>query len=167
MDMLVQSHRKFVVDCEYSGETNQIISVAIVPLWYDHFVKPSTIIPVPEREFYEVISPLPQGMSDWVQTNVVPHLNKPGIPYQQFQEKLEAFFVQHQIEELHYDWCDDIAYINRLMITGPGERIQLGGRFLTHTHHPNIEYKSKTAHNALEDARAVAAAIRERIFEMA
>ena len=165
--MLVQSHRKFVVDCEYSGETNQIISVAIVPLWYDHFSKPGLIVEVPEREFYEVISPLPQGMSEWVKTNVVPHLNKSGISYQQFQEKLAAFFSAHQIEELHYDWCDDIAYINRLMITGPGERIGMGGRFLSHVHHPDIEYTSKTAHNALHDARALAAAIRERIFELA
>lgn len=162
--MYVEQSGKYVVDCEFHSLTNEIISIAIVPLWNEpsrYFLKPQE---EPEREFYEVISPLPENLTDWVKTNVVPYLNKPGIPYAQLQEKLEAFFVKHRVEELHYDWCNDIAIINRLMITGPGQRIKLGGRFLSHTHHPDIECTSKTAHNALEDARALAAAIRERLI---
>lgn len=152
---------KFVVDCEYSGETNELISMAIVPLW------PAgtslTEVEVPDREFYEVISPLPRNLSPWVQENVVPHLGKPGIPYGLFQRKLELFLIEHEVHELHYDWCDDIAYFNRAMITGPGERIELPARYLAHIHHAGIEYHSQKGHSALHDARAISVAIRCRL----
>lgn len=154
--MYVPVTRHFVVDCEYSTTTNELISLAIVPL-YTPGVDPS-------REFYEVIAPLPEGMSDWVQENVIPHLGKEGIAYEVFQKKLEAFLLENKVQMLHYDWCDDVAYINRVLITGPGERILFPHNFLAHVHHSGIEYASETAHNALEDARAIACAIRERIL---
>lgn len=155
---------KFVVDCEFSTVTNELISMAIVPLWTTGQQPYYKIEAEPDREFYEVISPLPQNLSEWVQVNVVPHLNKPGVTMQQFQEKLEAFFIEHQIEELHYDWCADIAYVNNAMMTGPGQRIKLGGRYLSHIHHPSIPDSPHSSHNALEDARALAATIRERFI---
>lgn len=159
---------QFVIDCEYNGPTKELISMAIVPLWtqkrslglgVEAFVEE-------DREFYEVISILPMDLDPWVKENVIPHLSKPGITFQQFQEKLEAFLLKHNVQELHYDWCDDIAYVNRIFITGPGERIQFPSQALAHIHHTNIEYTSQTAHNALEDARAVAEAIRRRILRL-
>lgn len=166
--MRAPTSKQFVVDCEYSGETHQLISMAIVPLWpkLDEFgtaLKISKPLADEAREFYEVIAPLPRDMSPWVQENVAPHLNKEGIPYEEFQRKLESFLLAQDVWGLHYDWCDDIAYFNRAMITGPGERIKIPHAYLTHTHHPDIEVKSEVAHNALHDARAIAAEIRLRL----
>lgn len=159
---------EFVVDCEYSSETNELISMAIVPLWipFANGFGGGEAVAQPHREFYEVISPLPPGLSEWVEVNVVPHLNKPGISLEEFQVKLQAFFTEHQIGTIHYDWCDDIAYVNRAMITGPGERIDFPSQMMQHIHHTDIEYASKTAHNALEDARAIAGIIRMRLLGM-
>ncbi len=166
--MQISQRTKFVIDCEYNGKTHELISMAIVPLWSLKLDLADELKPFveEEREFYEVISPLPSDLEPWVKDNVVPHLNKPGIPFQLFQEKLEAFFRTHHIQEIHYDWCDDIAYLNRALITGPGERIKFPTQALVHVHHTDIEYTSQTAHNALEDARAVASAIRRRILRL-
>jgi hypothetical protein len=129
----------------------------------------------PDREFYEVLSTLPDVMSDWVLENVIPNLGKTGITPRQFQEKLEAFLSQHQVQELHYDWCEDIAYFNRVLVTGPGERLKIpttqkvNGKAvaaLAHIHHTDIEATSKVAHNALHDARAIALAIRRRLLRV-
>lgn len=168
--MKIAPEFQFVVDCEYSSETHELISMAIVPLWPsgsfgwrpDKLLKSAA---VPEKEFYEVIAPLPNNMSGWVQENVVPYLDKEGIPFAEFQQRLEAFMLKNGVKQLHYDWCDDIAYFCRAMITGPGERIQMPGLALTHTHHPDIETESEVAHNALHDARAIAAAIRQRFLQ--
>ena len=159
--MRVADEHRFVVDCEYSSETHELISMAIVPLYrIDGFSIGR--YSDPEREFYEVINPLPQHLSSWVQTNVIPYLCKSGISKVDFIRKLEEFLLKHKVRELHYDWCDDIAYFNRLMVTGPGERIAMAGPSLSHIHHPNIVVHSHINHNALEDARAIAAAIRAR-----
>jgi hypothetical protein len=68
----------FVVDCEYSAVTNQLISMAIVPLWSEDMYAQSSLTELvdPDREFYEVLSTLPDVMSDWVEdrnyTSTVP-----------------------------------------------------------------------------------------------
>lgn len=159
--MRVADDQKFVIDCEYAGESHELISMAIVPLYGLHGFQIGRFED-PDREFYEVISPFPKQISPWVERNVMPYLMKAGIPRSMFVQKLEEFMLKHQVRELHYDWCDDIAYFNRIMITGPGERIKMSGPALAHHHHPGIEVQSKTAHNALEDARGIAAAIRAR-----
>lgn len=158
--MRTADEQKFAVDCEYAGETHELISMAIVPLYGLQGFQIGRFED-PEREFYEVISPLPKS-SPWVERHVLPYLMKSGIPRLMFVQKLEEFLLKHQVRELHYDWCDDIAYFNRFMITGPGKRIKMPGPSLGHFHHPDIEVQSQTAHNALEDARAIAAAIRAR-----
>ncbi len=160
--MYVDTRCQFVVDCEYSNETFELISIAVVPLWPENG-KLVGVDADPSREFYEVVHPLPQGLSSWVQENVVPHLGQTGIALVDLQRRFEAFLKQHCVQELHYDWPEDIAYVNRLMITGPGERLTLPSPFLTHVHHPGIEVCSKTPHNALHDARAIAAALRIRL----
>ena len=159
--MRVADDQRFVVDCEYSGETHELISMAIVPLYRLEGFSIGRFED-PDREFYEVIEPLPKNLSPWVQENVVPHLKKPGISKVDFIRKLEEFMLKHSVRELHYDWCDDIAYFNRFMVTGPGKRIRMAGPSLSHIHHPNITVQSATPHNALEDARGIAAAIRAR-----
>jgi hypothetical protein len=160
--------RQFVVDCEYSQPTNQLISMAIVPLWLPN--SQIEAMEVSGKEFYEVISPLPNDLTDWVKVNVIPQLNKTAIPFQYFQEKLESFLLEHRVQELHYDWCEDIAYFNRVMITGPGCRIKIyqgsSSRYLSHVHHPDIEGRSAKPHNALSDARGIAEAIRRRLYQI-
>lgn len=168
--MNAPSERQFVVDCEYSAEDNALISMAIVPLWLPNNATKAEAWP--SLEFYEVVSPLPCRMSDWVKANVVPRLDKMGISFVNFQTRLQAFLIEHQVEELHYDWCEDIAYFNRALVTGPGERLKFPHearqstleQSLSHVHHPNIESNSRAPHNALEDARAIAEAIRRRIY---
>lgn len=159
--MYVDTDRQFVVDCEYSDLTQEPISIAIVPLW-PHSGRLVGIDECPAREFYEVISPLPRS-SEWIAKNVVPHLDRVGISRVDLQRKLSTFLFEHDIQELHYDWVEDIAIVNKLMVTGPGERIDLPGKFLTHVHHYELESSSKTPHNALCDARAIAAALRVRL----
>lgn len=160
--MYVDSDQQFVVDCEYSNETSELISIAVVPLW-PHSGRLVGIEVCPDREFYEVVSPLPSKLSPWVQEHVTPKLEKPGISLVDLQRKFEAFLFEHQIQELHYDWVEDIVYVNRLMVTGPGERLQIPCKFLSHIHHPNLNSCSQSAHNALDDARAIAAALRIRL----
>ncbi|QVD49231.1 hypothetical protein LUCX_161 [Xanthomonas phage vB_XciM_LucasX] len=160
--MRIAVERQFVVDCEYNNPTHQLISMAIAPLWPTdgYFFHPQES---PDKEFYEVIGPFPSEIDPWVVENVIPHLKKEPISYSLFQKKLGEFLLKHRVQELHYDWCDDIAYFNRALITGPGERLSMPCEFLSHTHHPDIEVASKVAHNALHDARAIAAAIRQRL----
>lgn len=174
-EMSVSDRAKFVVDCEYDDLTKTLISMAIVPLWppvsdLSYFEQQDQR----EGEFYEVIEPFPQQMSDWVRENVLPKLRKPGIDYRAFQAKLQNFLLTHGVEELHYDWCEDIAYFNRALITGPGERLQLPATVLTkqeglvtklvHVHHTDIVFKGIDPHFALDDARMLAVAIKLRFL---
>lgn len=159
------SNQHFVVDCEFESSTHELISMAIVPLWPDAktIVKPVEDV---TREFYEVLHPLPKDISPWVRENVIPHLGKLGISKVDFQRKLQDFLLAHEVSVIHYDWPEDIAYFNRVMITGPGTRIDIPSKMLTHVHHPGIDPVSNVKHNALEDARAIAAELRMRYLGM-
>ena len=134
---------KFYIDCEFNGFGGKLMSMAIVP------ADPNF------SEFYCEIE-MNDQLHPWVRENVVPHMFKPRVPYSQFQVQLSNFLWSLRYNDVHIvaDWPDDIRYFCEALITGPGERINMGAN-ITFELDLNINYTSLVPHNALHDARAI------------
>lgn len=129
------------IDCEFNGFGGELISMAIID--------------DAGNEFYEVTS-IKGKYDDWVEKNVIPHLNKDAIPYTLFQKKLEYFLRNYSIDgfRLIADWPDDIKYFCEAVITGPGYMMAIPS-FRADINRNLSSQKSVIPHNALEDARAI------------
>ena len=136
---------KLFLDTELNGFMGELMSMALVP--------EDPKLP----EFYVELE-LPKDIHPWVQDNVVPHLFLKPVTIQQFQAKLANYLLY--IGDLYgdctivADWPDDIKYFCQLLITGPGEMINLYHKihFELDT---TINYTSEVPHNALYDARGI------------
>ena len=105
-----------------------------------------------------------EPLVEWVQQHVVPFLDMvpeqlscPRITRQDAVHALERY-LRHDEEPLIFaDWPEDIAQFCNLMITGPGDMIDV--RHLTFRLVPMSNFStavnSKVPHNALHDARAL------------
>ena len=134
---------KLLIDCEFNDPTQLLLSMALVSEDGKH-------------EFYEVIKrDIKEITDDWVVENVVPILNKPPIPYEEFQDKLKMFLTKFPEVEIIADHPNDIGYMTRAMITGnQGEWFNFNR--MSFTILDAITAKaSVTMHNALSDARAL------------
>ncbi|MBE0438214.1 MAG: hypothetical protein IBX57_00410 [Gammaproteobacteria bacterium] len=129
---------KLFIDCEYNGYKGELISMALV----DELGK----------TFYEVVH-LPTSIDNWVHKNVVPHLNKKSISMEEFQAKLESFLSFYKDIHVISDWPEDIAYLMKAMVTGPGTRIDTPP--FTCEVRRDIDGIGETPHNALSDALAL------------
>ena len=130
-----------VIDTEFNGFGGELISMALVA--------------ESGQEFYEVLGcekPVP-----WVAEHVMPILNKHSVSHDYFQHALQSFLFQFGEVHIIADWPDDIRYFCQELITGPGTCLNTPNISMEIK---SIDAESKIPHNALEDARGIARALR-------
>jgi hypothetical protein len=147
---------RYFLDTEYNGIGGALLSLALVPDRGDDL-------------YLTVQSDEP--MVDWVQRNVVPYLDSvpeqlscPRLSRKDAAQELERY-LRHDDEPLIVaDWPEDVAQFCNLLVTGPGNMIEL--RDLTFRLMPMSNFStaanSKVPHNALHDARA----LRDHVLEI-
>jgi hypothetical protein len=129
---------KLFIDGEWNSYGGELISLALVPEIGEHF--------------YEVLgcdSPDP-----WVAENVMTKLGKNQITMPEMQEKLEVYLSQFESVHIVADWPEDIMWFCKVLITGPGTRINTPPLSLEVL---RVDTVSMNPHNALADAGALRA----------
>lgn len=114
---------KYYIDCEFDGFDGELISMA--------FVSQS------DRSFYFInkkYEHLGSAKEQWVNDNVIPILfNSPQTP---IVDKLEniPFHIysyllddlkEHEIPHFISDWPEDIKYLCKSVLTGPGQMVSI------------------------------------------
>jgi hypothetical protein len=140
---------RYFLDTEYNGIGGALISLALVPEDGD--------------ELYLTLK-TGEPLVEWVKANVVPYLDT--VPEQLACPRLARPDAAHALYQyLHgdddplivADWPEDVAQFCNLLITGPGEMLDL--RRLTFRLVPFSNFStaanSKVPHNALHDARSL------------
>jgi hypothetical protein len=140
---------RYFLDTEYNGIGGALLSLALVPDEGD--------------ELYLTFK-TDDAIVDWVQSHVVPYLD--SVPDQLACPRLARSEAAHALE--HYlrhdedaviiaDWPEDVAQFCNLMVTGPGDMVDI--RHLTFRLLPLSNFStaenSRVPHNALHDARAL------------
>ena len=140
---------RYFLDTEYNGIGGALLSLALVPDDGD--------------ELYLTLR-TSDPLLEWVQRHVVPYLDSvpeqlscPRLPREDAAHALERY-LRHDEEPLIFaDWPEDIAHFCNLMMTGPGDMIDV--RHVTFRLVPMSNFStaanSKVPHNALYDARAL------------
>lgn len=127
------------IDCEFNSFQGELISMALVA--------------ADGREWYESL-----GCDDphpWVAENVMPVIGKPPILHERMQASLQQWLGHFDALHIVADWPEDIAHFCQFLITGPGMRLDTPP--LTMEVRRDLDAHSKVPHNALEDARGIAA----------
>lgn len=140
---------RYFLDTEYNGIGGALLSLALVPDDGD--------------ELYLTFK-TGEPLVDWVVINVLPYLDT--VPEQLACPRLARRDAAHALERyLHgdedplivADWPEDVAQFCDLLVTGPGDMLDL--RYLTFRLVPFSNFStaanSKVPHNALHDARAL------------
>ena len=140
---------RYFLDTEYNGWGGALLSLALVP---------------DEGEELYLTLQTDAPLVEWVQRHVVPHLDHvpeqlicPRLCRKDAAHALERY-LRHDDEPLIVaDWPEDIAQFCGLMLTAPGDMIEL--RHVTFRLVPMSNFStaanSKVPHNALHDARAL------------
>ena len=140
---------RYFLDTEYNGIGGALLSLALVPDDGD--------------ELYLTLR-TSEPLVDWVERHVVPYLDSvpeqlscPRLSREDAADAVERY-LRHDEEPLIFaDWPEDIAQFCNLMITGPGDMVEI--RHLTFRLAPMSNFStaanSKVPHNALHDARAL------------
>ena len=129
---------KLFIDGEWNSYGGELISLALVPEIGEHF--------------YEVLGC--NNPDPWVAENVMPKLRKIPITMSLMQEKLEAYLSQFESIHIVADWPEDIMWFCKVLITGPGTRINTPPLSLEIL---RVDTVSTNPHNALADAGALRA----------
>jgi hypothetical protein len=140
---------RYFLDTEYNGIGGALLSLALVPDDGD--------------ELY-VTFKTDEKLVEWVEKHVLPYLD--SVPEQLSCPRLERRDAAHALERyLHgdddpliiADWPEDVAQFCNLLVTGPGDMLDL--RHLTFRLLPLSNFStaanSKVPHNSLHDARAL------------
>ncbi len=140
---------RYFLDTEYNGIGGELLSLALVP--------------DDGEELYLTLK-WSTPLLDWVERHVIPYLD--SVPQQLSCPRLSRDhaagalerYLRHDGEPLIVaDWPEDIAQFCNLMITGPGDMIDL--RHATFRLAPMSNFStaanSRVPHNALHDARAL------------
>ena len=140
---------RYFLDTEYNGIGGELLSLALVPDDGDEL-------------YLTLKSSAP--LLDWVERHVVPYLDTvpeqlscPRLPRDHAAHALERY-LGHDDEPLIFaDWPEDIAQFCNLMITGPGDMVEL--RHVIFRLAPMSNFStaanSKVPHNELHDARSL------------
>ena len=122
------------IDCEWNDYRGDLISMALVSRADD--------------QWYQVLpceSPTP-----WVQQHVIPVLGaKEPITLPEMQESLQRFLAGYETVHIIADWPEDIERFCRLLIVGPGMRLNTPPLTMEVL---RIDSESRVPHNALADA---------------
>ena len=140
---------RYFLDTEYNGIDGALLSLALVPDEGD--------------ELYLTFK-TDEGIVDWVQQHVLPYLDSvpdqlacPRLDRGDGAQALEHYLRHDEDAVIIADWPEDVAQFCNLMVTGPGDMIDL--RHLTFRLLPLINFStaenSRVPHNALHDARAL------------
>lgn len=124
------------IDGEWNSYGGELISLALVSEDY--------------RTFYEVLGC--HNPDPWVAENVMPKLAKPWIVLQSLQEQLENFLSQFDSVHIIADWPEDIMWLCKVLVTGPGTRLDTPPLTMQVL---RVDTVSKKPHNALADAMAL------------
>lgn len=126
------------IDGEWNSYGGELISLALVT--------------EDGRSFYEVVGC--DNPDPWVAENVMPKLGKPSITLQELQKQLELFLRQFEFDSVHIiaDWPEDIMWFCKVLITGPGTRLDTPPLTMEVL---RIDTISLYPHNALADATAL------------
>ena len=140
---------RYFLDTEYNGVGGELLSLALVPDDGDELY----------LTFRNSDPPV-----EWVERYVVPYLD--SVPEQLSCPRLTRRDAAHELERylshdedvlIFADWPEDIAQFCDLMITGPGDMVEV--RDVTFRLLPMTNFStaanSKVPHNALHDARAL------------
>ncbi|WP_155264271.1 hypothetical protein [Sphingomonas segetis] len=147
---------RYFLDTEYNGIAGALLSLALVPDDGD--------------ELYLTLH-TSDPLLEWVERHVEPYLdsvpeqlNCPRLPRADAAHALERYLRHDQEPLIVADWPEDIAQFCNLMITGPGEMVEI--RHVTFRLSPLSNFStaanSRVPHNALHDARA----LRDHIMAM-
>ena len=104
------------------------------------------------RDFYAVLNC--ENPTPWVAENVIPVLGQRFASLRMLQTRMEAWLAEYDSVHLIADWPEDIAHFCRVLITGPGMRMDTPPLTLEVRRDLSSE-ASAIPHNALEDARAI------------
>lgn len=140
---------RYFLDTEYNGAGGALLSLALVPDDGD--------------ELYLTLQSQDPAL-DWVERHVVPYLDSvperlscPRLARADAAHALERYLSNDEEPLIFADWPEDIAQFCNLMITGPGDMVEL--RHLTFRLVPMSNFStaanSRVPHNALYDARAL------------
>ena len=140
---------RYFIDTEYNGIGGALLSLALVPDEGD--------------ELYLTFK-TDEPIVDWVQTHVIPYLDSvpeqlacPRLGKSEAAQALEHYLRHDDDAVIIADWPEDVAQFCNLMITGPGDMVDV--RHLTFRLVPLSNFStaenSRVPHNALHDARAL------------
>ena len=140
---------RYFLDTEYNGPGGELMSLALVPDDGDDLYLT-----------FKTSAPL----VEWVERHVTPYLD--SVPEQLSCPRLSREDAAHALERylrhddevlIIADWPEDIAQFCDLMITGPGDMIDV--RHVIFRLAPMSNFStaanSKVPHNALHDARSL------------
>jgi hypothetical protein len=133
---------KIYVDTEFDGWGGDLISMGMVA--------------ENGLEFYAELDV--QIKDPWVHEHVVPLLEGPRLSWGQFQIDMETYIRRCGADITFVaDWPDDIAWVCRALLTGPGRIMSSPRRlnFIIDRNLPDTSEHSATPHHALCDARAL------------
>jgi len=109
------------------------------------------------ENFYQVAPYDKMNLDPWVAANVIPVLNKAPIPLAELQRRMGVWLMGFRTVNLIADFPPDIEHFCKLLITGPGTRLDTPP--LTMEIRRDVDTsQSKIPHNALADAVALRAA---------
>jgi hypothetical protein len=140
---------RYFLDTEYNGIGGELLSLALVPDDGD--------------ELYLTLKSSDPPV-DWVERHVVPYLDTvperltcPRLTRKDAADALERYLRHDEEPVIVADWPEDVAHFCNLMITGPGDMVEV--RHVTFRLVPMSNFStaanSKVPHNALHDARAL------------
>ena len=140
---------RYFLDTEYNGIGGALLSLALVP--------------DDGEELYLTLR-TDQPLVAWVERHVVPYLDTvpeqlacPRLPQRDAALALERYLHCDPEPVIIADWPEDVAQFCNLLVTGPGDMVDL--RDLTFRVLPlgnfSTAANSAVPHNALHDARAL------------
>lgn len=129
------------IDCEFNSFGGDLISLALVPA---ESYRPS---------FYEVLDTSHLQIDPWVAEHVMPKLGKAAVSLACFQGRLQAYLDTFRKMHVVADWPEDLAWLCRSLITGPGTRLRYPMEFTMEC--LPVDSVSANPHNALDDAQGL------------
>lgn len=144
----------FYIDTEFNGFGGEILSLGIVSDDLEHVLH----LRVPEPR---------AALEPWVAENVWPHIDSGPVPpmvieLTQWPLVIQQFFAPFT-PYIIADWPDDIRYFCELLITGPGQMVNIRAvefSILRVDAYPT-QLENAVQHNALWDAYALRSAVHD------
>jgi hypothetical protein len=142
---------RYYIDSEFNGNGGQLLSLALVRQ--------------DGAEFYEVLHPH-DLIVPWVREHVVPHFNKEPVARLQVVKKLQKFLRKDPGPHIFIaDWPEDIAHFCSMLLRDHGKRNDPFQFACLLLNLPGFDTAQASAvpHNALEDAKALAAHVEANV----